>query len=452
MLFRYLEVQCSAGLRKLHDPKLALADKLTSQGGANAFDKSAQAHTDTIGLDANNDRLAESVFGTYDYVLRRCPGISMEAASAVAQAMRAKSFAEGGYFHSLPPLEAHALVQLAREIERELRAVDLAHHTELDEYHAQRRKSNSQLELDALVKQYALALSFFRRWKERGVSSIEAMETALAEREQTDVRKQTQAQLNYLREQIEMRVIGLGFVDFKTPWSSSKDETIGTVADLSELLKDILNEERERRFDGDLPEVAVVPVMKRKTFKELGTPTAQAEALATSIKELSPEELLALAEAKEEELVTAGEIDVVGDVQPEKPPKLNDSIIGTEVEVCWRYWRDPTAEEVAKGEKRKRIGVPIWCEGEIVLVANGTTTKEQPEKATCSKLAKAGAVRIKWPADLTREVPEPESFTWSILQEANWRKDGHLGWRFSKGELQKRAEAAAASASKRARC
>ena len=50
------------------------------------------------------------------------------------------------------------------------------------------------------------------------------------------------------------------------------------------------------------------------------------------------------------------------------------------------------------------------------------------------------------------EGREPESFTWSILQEANWRKDGHLGWRFSKGELQKRAEAAAASASKRARC
>ena len=75
-----LEVQCVAGLRKLHDHKLALADKLTSQEGAKSFGKSAQAHADSIGLDATNDRLAESVFGTYDYWLRRCPGISMEAA------------------------------------------------------------------------------------------------------------------------------------------------------------------------------------------------------------------------------------------------------------------------------------------------------------------------------------------------------------------------------------
>ena len=104
-----------------------------------------------------------------------------------------------------------------------------------------------------------------------------------------------------------------------------------------------------------------------------------------------------------------------------------------------------TKEEVAAGEKRKRIGVPMWCEGEVVLVANGTTTLENPENARCKKLAKAGAVRIKWPADLTRDVPEPESFSWSILQEANWGKDAHLGWRFTAGELQKRAEVAEAA-------
>jgi hypothetical protein len=43
----------------------------------------------------------------------------------------------------------------------------------------------------------------------------------------------------------------------------------------------------------------------------------------------------------------------------------------------------------------------------------------------------------------TRGVPEPESFMWNILQEATWGKDVHLGWRFTEGELAKRAEAAA---------
>ena len=53
---RYLEVQCAAALRKLHDPKLALADKLTSQDGANCVGKSEQMHTDTIGVHTTNDR------------------------------------------------------------------------------------------------------------------------------------------------------------------------------------------------------------------------------------------------------------------------------------------------------------------------------------------------------------------------------------------------------------
>ena len=443
----YLEVQCVAGLRKLHDPKLALANKLTSQDGANSFAKSSQAHTDTIGLDATNDRLAESVFGIYDYYLRRCPGISMEAASAVAQAMRAKSFVDGGYFNSLPPHETHALVEVARTTVHELRAVDRADHAEHDAYITQKRKSNSQLELDALVKQYAFALSFFKKWKSRGVESAAAMRTKLSDiaSGESDERKRTQAQLDYLRLQIQMRVIGLGF-DFKTPWSSGKDEHVGTVADLTDLLKAILIEEHERDSCGELPEVAVVPVMKRKTFKELGKPTVQAAALGPTIKAFTNEEILALAQQKRKEMEAAGELDEVADEQPEDPPPLDASIIGTELEICWRYWRTPTPDEIANGEKRKKIGVPMWCIGEVVLVADGVATTERPESAKCKKLAEAGAIRIRWPEDLSRQVPEPETFSWHILQDALWgarNKDVHMGWRFSPAELKKRADAAA---------
>ena len=85
----------------------------------------------------------------------------------------------------------------------------------------------------------------------------------------------------------------------------------------------------------------------------------------------------------------------------------------------------------------------IWCEGQVALVANGTTTTEKPESAKCKKLAKAGAVRIRWPADPARE--EPETFAWYILQDADFapRKDTHLAWRLSASELQSRAQAAA---------
>ena len=134
----YLEVQCIAGLRKLHDKKLAIAKHLESQEGASSFANSKQMHIDMIGLDASNDRLAESVFGRYDYIRKRCPGISMEAASAVAQAISSKSFEPGGYFYSLSPHEQHALVEVARLTVRELRGVDRADHAEHDNYTSSR--------------------------------------------------------------------------------------------------------------------------------------------------------------------------------------------------------------------------------------------------------------------------------------------------------------------------
>ena len=91
-------------------------------------------------------------------------------------------------------------------------------------------------------------------------------------------------------------------------------------------------EEQERWRCDELPEVAAVPVMKRKSFKELGTPTVQAAALANTVQEFSADELLALAERKREQLEADGEIDRVGDEQPEDPPPFNDTLVGTKLE------------------------------------------------------------------------------------------------------------------------
>lgn len=124
-----LQIQSAAALRKLHDPKLALHDKLTSMDGENSIGNSTNAHNDTIGCHSTNDTLAESVFGTFDMVLRRFQGVSMEAASGVAQAVRSKMLSMGdhvarrkdstrvsngsyvGYVHSLPERELEALVE-----------------------------------------------------------------------------------------------------------------------------------------------------------------------------------------------------------------------------------------------------------------------------------------------------------------------------------------------------
>ena len=95
----------------------------------------------------------------------------------------------------------------------------------------------------------------------------------------------------------------------------------------------------------------------------------------------------------------------------------------------------------------------MWCECEVTHVANGTTTLVDPDSGKCKKLAEgeAGAVRIRWPEDLTRKVPEPEGFSWHILQNALWRSDKHLGWRYSAGQLKKHARDAD-GAEKRRQC
>ena len=81
-----LQVQCAAGLRKLHDERTVLPQYLASQDGALSFENQAQAHIDTEGCELSNDKFSESVFGTFDRSLRRNEGISREAASGLAQA------------------------------------------------------------------------------------------------------------------------------------------------------------------------------------------------------------------------------------------------------------------------------------------------------------------------------------------------------------------------------
>ena len=46
--------------------------------------------------------------------------------------------------------------------------------------------------------------------------------------------------------------------------------------ELTNHLKEIIKEEKRQRDAGELPDSAPAPIMKRKTFKQLGSPTAQA--------------------------------------------------------------------------------------------------------------------------------------------------------------------------------
>ena len=75
----------------MHSNRAALADKLTSQGGENAFGNQQDAHARTQGIDGSNDR-CENKFARGDFVMRTYRKISILNASGIIQQGSAHDF------------------------------------------------------------------------------------------------------------------------------------------------------------------------------------------------------------------------------------------------------------------------------------------------------------------------------------------------------------------------
>ena len=69
LTLKILQAEARRALEKMHDPKLALADKLSSQDGANAYSSNADAHERLKGVHGTNDG-SENKFAIADYVMR----------------------------------------------------------------------------------------------------------------------------------------------------------------------------------------------------------------------------------------------------------------------------------------------------------------------------------------------------------------------------------------------
>lgn len=133
--------------------------------------------------------------------------------------------------------------------------------------------------LDRAVEHYAYAKELFKEWEGQGAARTPAeVERALAGEPEAQ-------QLAWLRRQIEMRTIGLGWVQFATRYSSQSDRKIGTVAHLRALLvEDILPEETALRRKKQLPTEAEPPHHEAADLGQLGTPDADAMEIASKVR------------------------------------------------------------------------------------------------------------------------------------------------------------------------
>ena len=243
-------------------------------------------HTATVGAHVTNDHV-ESNFGVYDMLARMFRGATVEHIAGMSQQARNHDFdrpfniahdrrkRKEGASEEAPPAGSffwsglsdrlrESLVEMARRTAKTARAdgrVALALH---DEHKLAHREERVITMLNAVVEHYAHTMELFKAWQgPQRANNDDDVDAGLFESDVNGERlhlKSQAEQLEFLRKQIEMRVLGLGWtLQFATRWSSQADSKIGTVKHLTLLLKEILAEEIALRIKRKLPTEAAPP-------------------------------------------------------------------------------------------------------------------------------------------------------------------------------------------------
>ena len=236
-----IKAQAERCIEKLHDKRLALADKLESQGGVNSYTRNSDAHARTTGAHTTNDSV-ENKFAAADYFMRFFRGMSVVNVSGLVQQRTAHDFdrplrivsdrrkrkataaaqdeaetLQAGFFWRLQQPMRHALMQMARRGADGARKAGRADKRAHDEEKLARREEALQRQLVLAVDRYAEALELYDQWATQGVRDQKQLAAALKGKSATE-------KIAELRRQIEMRTLGCGWTHFKVKWGFDPDE------------------------------------------------------------------------------------------------------------------------------------------------------------------------------------------------------------------------------------
>ena len=254
----------------------------------------------------------------------------------------------GGYFYSgLTERQRESLVEFARlEVASARDAGRQALKAQAAEK-LERREERVTAMLNKAVERYAYAKELFAAWAapggQRATSALQVVKALHDGKRVPNYphgRPKPEAQqLEYLRYQIEMRVLGLGWSEYATRWSAA-DSRIGTVAHLTKLLEELIKEETARkRFPPDsvsgLPTEAAPPQLAAGGSTQLGTLDADAVEVRSTTR-FNSDELKRKAEAEVERRIAAGISDDTEWRQPEEAPAFDSALVGKRLEVCRR--------------------------------------------------------------------------------------------------------------------
>lgn len=347
------------GLRKLRDPRAAIREWLSSMNGTYSASKiTAQEREATIGAHATNDRV-ESNFGAYDNVIRVFRTISVDAASGIAQQMRmhhldsrvsyvahdrrkakkevseeeqAVSSSVGFFNAQLSEAMQESAVEMARQLRKDARVWERSDRREQAEYREMKRAQNLQLQLEALAERGAIAIERFDAYEHRAAQSWQQVQSMLE-----GMHESLAAQAAYLREQVELRAIGLGWHDLAVPWKQASETPEEAVSRLCMHVREtLLPAEKVRKQQGLVPHEAPLPDFRAKSMKQLGRPTTDSTELA-NLALCSDEQLQAAINRERDRRAAAGFSDAVQALQPKEAPELDENLQGKRLEICWNY-------------------------------------------------------------------------------------------------------------------
>ena len=430
-----IQAQAQRCIEKMHDKKIALADKLESQQGPNSYASNHNGHERTKGAHVNNDAV-ENKFATADYVMRTFRYMSVVNVSGCVQQRTAHDFDQPlrivsdrrkrkataaaqeeaetqrvGFFWRLTKELRHALVEMARRDAAGTRQAARKDQQAHDEEKLARREEALQRQLNSAVDRYAQALELYDQWVAQGARDRKQLDAALKG-------KSTTEKLAELRRQIEMRTLGCGWTHFKVKWGFDPDEKEETIkAWRKQLLDEIIPHEMTLRRQKRLPAAAAPPQVCSRITKVLGTTDTGALQLeAQGLFNVAG--LLERAQVERARREAAGISDGVEAKQQAKAPLFNTELVGKWLEVCWPY----------KGGDGKTV--KIWASGQVKRVADGLTDKRS---ARAKKILPAGALLWAWEAD--PEYKEASGEQWLVLLPEKWNKHVQYAWRFDPCEL-----------------
>eukprot|EP00984_Skeletonema_dohrnii_P010645 scaffold4161_cov113-Skeletonema_dohrnii-CCMP3373.AAC.1 len=187
------------------------------------------------------------------------------------------------------------------------------------------------------------------------VKAAAAAKESIEAKEKKKVKSKT-AKLNEIKEQIRMRVLGLGWGDLHHAWS--KDGTHYSVDHLASYLKNTIILEESRR---DIPSTPPVKTLERKVLPVLGSLSADVAKLDVVSAE-KKQEMLETAEKMRDEQELVGFGDRCGEMQPLHPPVVDEGLLDRRIEICETrgdqlHWHSGTVVGIFGGARKNSVEI-----------------------------------------------------------------------------------------------